>query len=403
MELFVKYITHLPAKRKKELFSELFEKSEQPVYQPDQQITGQVFASTTNSSKDLMSKITPPPSKALLRHNLGQMAANRYTTICNDIEHKFTPVDESLAIILRIFDKYPNLFLSYPTADVQQLLDTTALSRRELSIYLGRDQVSVSRYMKEEGVNKKPSGTTEMLMFLMRMFVLGGRFKDYVAIVNEEAKSRGIDNLQKQGWMTKEQQFLNFVKRQRTAVTDKLKKLGLETYDWLEKVVELGGELDPIGSTRKRKRNKSLSEEVNEYMENIVEAKLAIKALLERNVKASQTAMLKTKLIELKNLTQMISKREERVNRINTFLEKYYEHLEIVDKVKVARSSVKSKERMAKRAGGAFQKQYEIALKDLQEQESLLAQNTEDKSMLYKEYVLPDAPDADREKWPTHH
>lgn len=136
--------------------------------------------------------------QATLRHNLGQLPATRFNKLV--IERGQELVDPSLAILMRVFDKYPNLCPLFPFVDIEVLMEKCGIdSKRELSLLLGRDQVSATRYTSVES-RKSPSPTTMMLTYIMYLFNEAGRLDEYREIVHKEAKHRGTDNLVSTGF-----------------------------------------------------------------------------------------------------------------------------------------------------------------------------------------------------------
>jgi hypothetical protein len=141
-------------------------------------------------------------SQASLRNNLGQLPPNRFNELKSFRGDEL--VEPTLAIMMRIYDKYPNLCPSFPFIDIPILMEEGQFSsKRELSLLLGRDQVSASRYMpSENNISKKkiPSATTMMLTYVMYLFIKAGKMDEYRNIVKEEAHYRGSKNFFSDGW-----------------------------------------------------------------------------------------------------------------------------------------------------------------------------------------------------------
>jgi len=141
-------------------------------------------------------------SQASFRNNLGQLPPNRFNDLKSARGDEL--VEPTLAIMMRIYDKYPNLCPIFPFIDIPILMEEGQFSsKRELSLLLGRDQVSASRYMpSENNISRKkiPSATTMMLTYLMYIFIKAGKMDEYRQIVTSEAHYRGSKNFFADGW-----------------------------------------------------------------------------------------------------------------------------------------------------------------------------------------------------------
>lgn len=160
--------------------------------------------------------------QATLRQNLGQLTATRFNTL--SMERGEELVDPSLAILMRVFDKYPNLCPLFPYVEIEVLMEKCGIeSKRELSLLLGRDQVSATRYTAK-GSKKSPSPTTMMLTYIMYLFNEAGRLDEYRDIVRQEAKFRGTDNLTSTGFPKVEPDGLDVVRLLKIKCTKLLKE-----------------------------------------------------------------------------------------------------------------------------------------------------------------------------------
>jgi hypothetical protein len=141
-------------------------------------------------------------SQASFRNNLGQLPPNRFNDLKSARGDEL--VEPTIAIMMRIYDKYPNLCPIFPFIDIPILMEQGQfVSKRELSLLLGRDQVSASRYMpSDNNISRKkiPSATTMMLTYLMYMFIKAGKMDEYREIVETEAHHRGSKNFFADGW-----------------------------------------------------------------------------------------------------------------------------------------------------------------------------------------------------------
>jgi hypothetical protein len=157
-------------------------------------------------------------SQASLRNNLGQLPPNRFNELKSGRGDEL--VEPTLAIMMRIYDKYPNLCPSFPFIDIPILMEEGQFSsKRELSLLLGRDQVSASRYMpSENNISKKkvPSATTMMLTYVMYLFIKAGKMDEYRDIVKEEAHYRGSKNFFSDGWPKDDRSLHSLVRRVNT-------------------------------------------------------------------------------------------------------------------------------------------------------------------------------------------
>lgn len=173
----------------------LFEKSMFSEFDNDPIMLGSKLASLDRRVGMFHGRNMP---QATLRHNLGQLPATRFNKLA--IERGQELVDPTLAILMRVFDMYPNLCPPFPFVDIEVLMEKCGIeSKRELSLLLGRDQVSATRYTAKEQ-KKQPSPTTMMLTYVMYLFNEAGRLDEYRDIVHMEAKYRGTDNLASTGF-----------------------------------------------------------------------------------------------------------------------------------------------------------------------------------------------------------
>ncbi|WP_218309863.1 hypothetical protein [Alteromonas antoniana] len=159
-------------------------------------------------------------SQATVRHNLGQLPPNRFNKLT--MEHGDELVDPPLAILMRIYDKYPNLCPPFPYVEMDELIEVGGFnSKRELSLMLGRDQVSATRYSSSDGKKKTPSPTTMILTYVMWLFIKAGKMDEYREIVLQEGKYRGTNNLLSTGFprvKNKETDVIRDVKTRATKI-----------------------------------------------------------------------------------------------------------------------------------------------------------------------------------------
>jgi hypothetical protein len=170
-------------------------------------------------------------SQASFRNNLGQLPPNRFNDLKSGRGDEL--VEPSLAIMMRIYDKYPNLCPPFPYIDMHILMEEGQFSsKRELSLLLGRDQVSASRYMpSESNISRKkiPSAATMMLAYLMYLFIKAGKMDEYRDIVKQEAHYRGSKNFFAEGWPKDDRNNRSLVRRvnaKATALEKTLKNKG---------------------------------------------------------------------------------------------------------------------------------------------------------------------------------
>lgn len=164
------------------------------------------------------------------RFNIGQLPPNRYNDYTGDKgKSRHKTLDATLAIILRIYDRYPALFPEIASVDIEKLYDKSRYgSFRKLSILLGKDQVSVSRYIgkgsgSERTDAKQPSSVTRLAMWLMEVFIDAGKLDLYEEIVLEEARSRGINQLHSTGWAGSDSGDMKLIKKVRNFIDKELK------------------------------------------------------------------------------------------------------------------------------------------------------------------------------------
>lgn len=275
----------------------LFEKSIFCEFENDPLMLGQKL-STLDDRIGMFHQRKMP--QATLRHNLGQLPATRFNKLA--IERGEELVDPTLAILMRVFDMYPNLCPPFPFVDIDVLMEKCGISsKRELSLLLGRDQVSATRYTSTES-KKQPSPTTMMLTYVMYLFNEAGRLDEYREIVHKEAKYRGTDNLVATGFPKVKPAGLDLVRLLKEKATKILKNTSStedqqdEAQDIINKCISYMGQSHFIRVTRidlenyninyaalKEKdaeRAKEIKEDIDYYTGELEEAEKQEKELL---------------------------------------------------------------------------------------------------------------------------
>ena len=288
----------------------LFEKSMFSAFDNDPNMTG-LKLSTLDDRIGMfhMVNMDRKMPQATLRHNLGQLPATRFNKLA--IERGEELVDPTLAILMRVFDMYPNLCPPFPFVNIEVLMEKCGIeSKRELSLLLGRDQVSATRYTAKKA-QKQPSPTTMMLTYVMYMFNEAGRLDEYREIVHKEAKYRGSDNLVATGFPKVKPPGLDLVRLLKEKATKILKDPKStetqqdEAQDIINKCIFYMGNTHDIRVTKVELRDftvnyealkgkddervKGLKEDIEFYTKQLAEAEQKEKELLEELQEISKT------------------------------------------------------------------------------------------------------------------
>tara|TARA_Y100001956_G_scaffold79851_1_gene93905 strand:- start:134547 stop:135506 length:960 start_codon:yes stop_codon:yes gene_type:complete len=211
----------------------LFEENNNPQLEQDRPIVGKQLVSLQRSLDSYHGQKGRKLTQTTFRTHMGNLAPNRH----NDLTGKRAEetVDPTMAIIMRIYDKYPKLCPPQDSVDISVLEEEGQMtSKRELSILLGKDQVSASRYSPDEtraASRKSPSATTSRLTYLMYLFIRAGKLDEYRRIVSNEGRARGEPNVLSKGWPKREDSEIAAIRKVKTAARKAMKDANIAGND----------------------------------------------------------------------------------------------------------------------------------------------------------------------------
>jgi hypothetical protein len=109
------------------------------------------------------------------------------------------PVDDpTVAIILRIFTKRPELFVErlVPSYDLKGIIHWLGGVDRHVGVYLGRNFFSGYRYMQK---GQKGTVSINIVKGLLVRFLKEDKLTDYIDVLQTEARARGIADIFEHG------------------------------------------------------------------------------------------------------------------------------------------------------------------------------------------------------------
>tara|TARA_R110001583_G_scaffold18497_11_gene73508 strand:+ start:1298 stop:1822 length:525 start_codon:yes stop_codon:yes gene_type:complete len=131
---------------------------------------------------------------------LNQVQWRRYT-----VDELMVPISNpTVALLLRLFSRRPDLIPFPPAADPEKLMEMASLNRRRLSLMLGKDASAANKWLNQ-GVEL--SGNVRRLAKLLENAIVEDPAwaDEWIGEVDREAQRRGIPDLWHAGGWKKQQ------------------------------------------------------------------------------------------------------------------------------------------------------------------------------------------------------
>ena len=124
----------------------------------------------------------------------------------------------SVALLVRLYADHPELAQNQSFTDVRALRERLGMNKRAVSLMLGREGTAGHRWERgseEDAMSPgsgKPSSYVARLAYILNQIAdMPGVLDDYLAIVNEESRARGVENIWSAGsWRTPAQRAGEF-------------------------------------------------------------------------------------------------------------------------------------------------------------------------------------------------